>query len=390
MNENPRIDDFRSIPFPDAELSGIKSNIIAVPSVTASVLPIFDRSSDFRKLQRVVAYALLYVSNLRHPKSHRNLKPYLSVHVFPCISRGDAPQNLASLSPILDDRGLLRVGGRLQNAKLPYDLKHQLLLPHGHPLVEALVRAIHDENLHVGPTGLVAIVRQKFWITRVKSTVRKIYQGCISCFKIKPKESHQLMGNLTRDRVVPAFQFENSGVDYAGPINIKEGRHKPKHVKGYIVVFLCLATKGIHLELVVDLSTEAFLAALDRFVNRRGLVERLRSDNAANFLGSSKELRHLHQLLKDETNQGKIAEFLLSKDIEALFNPHRVPNFGGLWEAGIKSVKTHLKRVLQSAILTFEDLYTVLLKRSSIRARCMLCRSIPTIRCPSPRRISYY
>ncbi|XP_055633678.1 uncharacterized protein LOC129774015 [Toxorhynchites rutilus septentrionalis] len=379
-SEDPKIDDSPLILIPDEELPEVMGDAIAVPSVAASFLPIFERSSDFRRLQRVIAFVLRYVSNLRHPKPERNLKPYLSVpeirssleciirlvqsieypEEISCISRGEVPKKLANLSPFMDDKGLLRVGGRLQNSSLRYNSKHQLLLPHGHPVVEALVRAIHVEHLHVGPSGLLAILREMFWITRAKSTVRKVCRRCISCFKVNSKESHQLMGNLPQNRVVPAFPFENTGVDYAGPITIKEGRYKPKHVKGYIAVFLCLATKGIHLELVSDLSTEAFLAAMDRFVNRRGLVKRILSDHATNFTGASKELHHLYQLLKDETTQAKIVEFLLSKEIEWLFIPPRATNFGGLWEAGVKSVKTHLKRVLQSAILTFEEFYTVL------------------------------
>ena len=381
------LDDEPSIVSTPAELISSREGIIAaVSSVALSVLPVFEKFSNFRKLQRVVAYILRYTSNSRLPKANRNLKPYLTIpemrNSLKCIvkliqnaelsdeinslAKGTVSKKFASLSPFLDGEGFLRVGGRLQNSSLPYVSKHPYLLPHGHHVVESLLRTLHVENLHIGPSGLLAIFRQSFWTTKARSTVRKVCRTCISCFKVQPRGNSQFMGNLPHDRVTPAFPFEITGVDYAGPITVKEGRYKPKHVKGYIAVFICLTTKNVHLELVSDLSTEAFLAALDRFVNRRGLVKRLLSDNGTNFVGASNELRRLYQLLKHETTQAKIKELLLPKEIEWTFIPPRAPHFGGLWEAGVKSVKTHLKRTLQSAVLTFEEYYTVLTNIESI------------------------
>lgn len=79
------------------------------------------------------------------------------------------------------------------------------------------------------------------------------------------------------------------GVDFCGPFFTKEHRHRNRtKVKTYVSVFVCFATKAVHLELVNDLSTEAFLACLKRFFSRRGLSRSMHSDNATNFVGTDK------------------------------------------------------------------------------------------------------
>jgi len=81
------------------------------------------------------------------------------------------------------------------------------------------------------------------------------------------QNASQLMGNLPSLRVNPACPFLNCGVDYAGPFIIHQSRRRSKtKVKGYAALFICLATKAIHIELISDLTTEAFLAALRRFM----------------------------------------------------------------------------------------------------------------------------
>lgn len=174
------------------------------------------------------------------------------------------------------------------------------------------------------------------------------------------------MGNLPAERVSVAAPFEFTGVDYTGPVVVKQGKYRPKIVKGYIAVFVCLATKNLHLELVSDLTTEAFIAALERFINRRGLVRKMFSDNGTNFVGASKELRQLFVQFLSETHRQMVNDMLLTREIEWQYIPPRAPNFGGIWEAGVKSVKTHLKRTLQNAILNFEEYCTILTKVEAV------------------------
>lgn len=121
-----------------------------------------------------------------------------------------------------------------------------------------------------------------------------------------------------------------------------------------------MAVKAIHVEVVSDLTTEALLAAMDRFVARRGVPTDLYSDCGTNYVGAA---RHLKTLLADTEVQNQ-----LSSRIECTwhFNPPAAPHFGGLWEAAIKSIKFHLKRVIGTQILTYEEFQTVVTRMEGI------------------------
>lgn len=92
---------------------------------------------------------------------------------------------------------------------------------------------------------------------------------------------------------------------------MREGRRRnSKNHKAYIAVFVCFATKALHLELVSDLTTEAFVASLKRLISRRGKPIHIYSDNATTFVGVKRQLKELYELLKDEQALGDIEGFL--------------------------------------------------------------------------------
>ncbi|CAK1595921.1 unnamed protein product [Parnassius mnemosyne] len=163
------------------------------------------------------------------------------------------------------------------------------------------------------------------------------------------------MGSLPAVRCTPARPFLHSGVDYAGPINIRTSKGRGYHAyKGYICVFVCMVTRAIHLEAVSDLSTQGFLAAFRRFVSRRGHCSQIWSDNGTNFVGAARELNDLKSI------QQSVAQQVEAEGTQWHFIPPHAPHFGGLWEAAVKSAKHHLKRVIGDSTLTFEELSTLL------------------------------
>lgn len=176
------------------------------------------------------------------------------------------------------------------------------------------------------------------------------------------------MADLPEPRVgIPKYVFENCGLDYAGPFWYKEGQRKNSaRRKCYIALFICFATKAVHIELAADLSSETFLNVLKRFISRRGRPAVIYSDNGSNFVGAKSELNELYQLFHNESIKQRILEFITCEKIKWRFIPPRAPHMGGLWKAAIKSAKFHLKRIVGEASLKYDELYTLLIRVKAI------------------------
>jgi len=177
---------------------------------------------------------------------------------------------------------------------------------------------------------------------------------------IRHQASTADVGTAPLERITPDSVFGRVGLDYAGPFLVKYGFvRKPVVVKAYLCIFISLTVKAVHLELVSDLTSKSFIVALRRFVALRGYPSLLWSDHGTNFVGANRELKELNLFLESQVTQGVISEFCSVRNIEWRFIPGHSPHFGGLWESTVKSVKTHLRRVVGTVKLTFEELSTV-------------------------------
>ncbi|XP_066248815.1 uncharacterized protein [Euwallacea similis] len=164
------------------------------------------------------------------------------------------------------------------------------------------------------------------------------------------------MGELPKARVTPSRPFLSVAVDYAGPFELKDGKTRSrKLIKGYISIFVCLATKAVHSEVIMDLTSDGFLSMLKRFVSRRGLCSHIYSDNATNFVGCNNELISIQNLMKSS----QFKTYTLHSNIRWQFMPARSPHWGKLHEAAVKSCKHHLKCVLNGTHLHYEEFYTL-------------------------------
>lgn len=151
-------------------------------------------------------------------------------------------------------------------------------------------------------------------------------------------------------------------MDYAGPFFVSSRRARGvTPYKSYVCLFVCFATKAIHLELACSLLTDSFLAALRRFVARRGRCSHLFNDCGTNFVGAHRELVKCMQSASQEA------------EIKWSFNPSSAPHFGGLWETRVKSMKTHPRRVIGEQILTIEEFSTVLSQIEAVLNSRPLC-----------------
>ncbi|XP_039311990.1 uncharacterized protein LOC120359243 [Solenopsis invicta] len=186
------------------------------------------------------------------------------------------------------------------------------------------------------------------------------------------------MGRLPADRVTSRRPFFVTGVDFAGPITtlVNRGRGR-KTNKSYISLFICFATKAIHLEAVSDLSASSFIAALRRFIGRRGCPQCIYSDNATNFVGAKNEIYDIQRLIQEQF-QKLNDEVCVSNNIEWKFIPPSSPHVGGIWEAGVKSCKFHLRRIIGETLLTFEELNTALIQIEACLNSRPICQSPST------------
>ncbi|XP_058827885.1 uncharacterized protein LOC131687811 [Topomyia yanbarensis] len=136
--------------------------------------------------------------------------------------------------------------------------------------------------------------------------------------------------------------------------------------KAYITVYVCMATKAVHLDLVSDLTTGTFIASLRRFVGGRGKPAHIYCDNATNFVGVQRELEELRKLFRTQVHQDTVPNECADNGIQFHFIPPRSPTFGGIWEACVKSVKTLLRKILGNAHLTESELQTALIQVESM------------------------
>ncbi|XP_011858658.1 PREDICTED: uncharacterized protein LOC105556186 [Vollenhovia emeryi] len=273
----------------------------------------------------------------------------------------NASSKLRAFDVYLDSKGLIRVGGRLSQAKLQEAAKHPIMLPAKLRVTNLIFRDEHVKLLHCGTEQLLASIRQKYWPFSGRREARKVVRSCLVCFRLRAKGARVKMGDLPEARVTGFLRpFTICGVDYAGPIQIRESRRRGRvHIsKAYIALFICFNTRAIHLELVTSLTTEGFLAALHRFTGRRGVCSQLFSDNGTNFVGAERELSEMYEFLKKE--EKTIHLQLAKQKINWSFIPPRTPNFGGLWESAVKRVKHHFNAVTKGLVLTFEECYTLL------------------------------
>jgi len=251
--------------------------------------------------------------------------------------------SLYRLDPFLDGDGILRVGGRIRNALVSYEIKHPVILPSKGHITALLVRYHHERISHQGRGMTLNDLRSHgYWVIGGSSSVSRCISKCVTCRKLRGALQDQRMANLPEDRLEPAPPFTHCGVDYFGPWLIKEGR---KELKRYGVLFTCLSSRAIHLEVSATLETDSFINALRRFINRRGPVRTIRCDQGSNLVGAKNEL----QKALSSMDQTRVRHFLLERNcdwIEFQLNVPSASHMGGVWERQIRTARNVLSVLL--------------------------------------------
>ena len=152
-----------------------------------------------------------------------------------------------------------------------------------------VIHYTHETYAHVELQQVLAATHENYWIAEGLSAVKKCIKGCIMCKRQRAPLCTQQMAPLLKEQMTPdETLFSFVGIDYFGPLIVKAGR---THLKRYECLFTCLTTRAVHLEVAQNLTADSFIATPQRFSSRRGVPEKVYSNNGTNPVKGDKELR---------------------------------------------------------------------------------------------------
>ena len=181
-----------------------------------------------------------------------------------------------------------------------------------------------------------------FWIVSCGKAVSAHIFHCVTCRRLRSHTTEQKMADLPNDRTEPFPPFTYCGMDCFGPFYVKEGR---KECKRYGLLFTCMSSCAVHIEMLDDMTTDAFINALRCFIALRGAVGQLRSDQGSNFVGAQHELKEALKEIKHERLQTYLAE----QGCDFVMNVPHASHMGGVWERQIRTIRSVLNAILHQS-----------------------------------------
>ncbi|XP_051816711.1 uncharacterized protein LOC127537707 [Acanthochromis polyacanthus] len=274
---------------------------------------------------------------------------------------------ILNLDPYMND-GLLRVGGRLRHASLESEVKNPIILSKHSHVTRLLVRHYHMAVKHQGRQFTEGAIRAAgLWIVSGKRLVSSILHHCITCRKLRGKVEVQKMADLPPERLDTSPPFSYVGLDVFGPwaVVTRRTRGGAAHSKRWAILFTCMNTRGVHIEVIESLDTDSCINALRRFFAIRGSAKQLRSDRGTNFIAASLELG----MGQPDEKQTSILKYLHSNGCTWKFNPPHASHMGGVWERMIGVTRRILDSMLlqnKHTHLTHDVLCTLMAEISAI------------------------
>jgi len=261
-------------------------------------------------------------------------------------------RKLDKLDSFTDGKGLLRAGGRLKRSSLQFEVKHPIILPKSYT-ASLLVKHHHEMVAHQGRGITTGKLRDSgLWIIGCSKMVSSHIHRCVTCRKLRGTKQDQKMADLPEVRTEETAPFTFCGMDCFGPFIVHEGR---KELKRYGLIFTCMASRAVHIEVLDDMTTDAFINGLRCFVAIRGPVRTLYCDQGTNFVGASHELKSALKEIQDE----KIRNFMMEHQCDFQMNTPSSSHMGGVWERQIRTVRNVLEGLL--------SLHSVRLDTSTLR-----------------------
>ncbi|XP_044171905.1 uncharacterized protein LOC122956303 [Acropora millepora] len=330
------------------------------PSLDNLINP--ENLSSLTKLVKLTLLVLSFIEKLKKTRSregtevdftnlYRQAEMLWIRHVQQEILKSDKyPQRRSSLGLYQDEEGILRCQGRIGMSSLPFDTRFPMLLPRSHYFTELVILECHNQVMHNGMAETLVQLRSRYWIVKGRQTVKSIINKCVVCKKLEGRPyGTPPASQLPRFRLCTEFAFTSIGVDFAGPVYVKDIYHRSADMnKAYIVLYTCASSRAVHLDLVPRLTTEVFVRSFKRFITRRGVPNLVVSDNGSTFKGEA-----LRKLLADHR-------------IEWKFNVALAPWWGGFFERLVRSTKRCLKKTLGTTRVSYEELLSVVVEIEGI------------------------
>ena len=355
------------------------SENMTVQSLNAPFNLNLEKFSSVTRLWRVTILALRFVNKLRKKTNQNGPLDATEItnaetlwtkfvqrqqygEVVDSINKSKRNNLQYQLGIYVDQHGLLRCGGRLDNAELCESAKHPILLPKGHIYTDLIVERYHKSSMHTVVSQTLSLIRHRYWIPQGRSTVKRVLRACTVCRRHEGGPYKMpLMPPLPAERVTESPPFTYTGVDYFGPLFIKRNKIREKV---WVCLYTCLVTRAVHLEMMYDMSAQQFLQGFRRFVARHGNPKKVISDNAAQFKLASDAIYKLwgEILTKDHD----VVSYVANRNILWEFNVELAPWMGGFYERVVGLVKRSLRKALGKACLTSEQLLTLLKESEAV------------------------
>ena len=283
-----------------------------------------DKTESFRETELFVIKAVqqdFYANELESLK-----------HKLP-VGKGSS---LAGLNPFIDSSGFIRVGGRINMANVSEDERNPIILPSKGWIATLIVRFYHSTTQHQGRHLTSGAIRSAgYWIVGQKRLVSSILHKCVTCRKLRRSTEQQMMADLPKDRLKPDPPFTSVGIDTFEPWSVvtRRTRGGVANSKRWAIICTCMATRGVHLEVVQDMSSSCFINAFKRFVSIRVDVKLIRSDRGTNFVGATDHL----DIKAVSVEDSPIKDYLFDNGIEWHFNSPHSSHMGDSWERMIQT-----------------------------------------------------
>lgn len=353
------------------EASVVASEQLVSQEAPFGLLP--ENFSSLSQLLRVTAWLLRFVNNL---KGQIKLTGSLSSHELSLatrqwlhyIQRKHFTEDILALQQNkrgslqrqlglqLDEHGLVHCLGRLINAELSAGAISPILLPKSDPFTTLVIQKYHKSILHSGTSQTLGQARHTYWIPQGRSVVKRVLRDCRICRRHERGPYRMpAMPPLSKQRVTQFPPFSFTGLDYLGPLFVKNGSSV---TKVWVCLFTCMAIRAVHLELVPDMTTSAFLLCLRRFVARRGVPKQILSDNAPQFKAAKTVL---DVAVKQAVASSSVECYIADQGIHWQFITQLSTWMGGFYERLVGLVKRCLRKSIGRTMLTTDQLQTYLL-----------------------------